>query len=779
MRRSYTASRPVAYWPLEDGSTAASVASALASQPPMTITGLVSTGEIPDDQWWSDGIQWGTSTLADVSAGGRLTAQMPAEAVAATSTAWSLLVATSSDIGQAAGDQVIVEVDTPTATPYVRWQLRYIKATLRTQVVGINAAGAATVVHDGNGVTTGMQVVSLAVWQDGSAVRWGYDYSWTSNQWGATGTVAGTAGSITRIGLNPTGQTQAIGWAYGHLAVWPVVPPPATTGPARRDQYGRPGGGSLVSYDGEAATDRLARLAAEDGVPLVMPAVPEEGIRRMGPQPAGTPVDLYLDCEHADHGLLYEDEFGLGYLPRHHRYSADPALTLDAAAGQLGADLTPASDDQQIRNQWTVERPKGSSAVAVDHSSVNAQGLIPASSTVNVRTDDMLPDDAWWRLHLSTTPGLRYPQLGINIAAHRELASAWCEVRPGGRVQVVNPPPQAPPGVIDQLVVGASETIRGRRHWRAVMNTVPAAPWQVAEVDGEQRVAADGSTLAANLSTAGTSLLLASTEANGPWTEDPADRPLDIRVGGEQVTASAIGPAARDTFSRTVSSGLGTLDTGQAWALLGTAAAFNVDGARATITHTAAASGRIATIDTGATAHRARASWSVPQLATGTALTAYVVGAFTTDASYYSARIGWIVGNQMTCSIRRRAAGVESTVASVVVPYTATVGVMYSIMIDVAGSTIRAKLWPATSPEPTGWDVTYVDPAPLTGTRAGLRTTLDAGNTNTLPLAYTIDDFAVINPQRVTLAGRGVNGVVRAWPSGTEVDVWQPAILAL
>jgi hypothetical protein len=541
MRRSYAASQPIAYWPLEDGTTAASVASAIPGHPPMSIAGTVGTGEIPEDQWWSNNTQWGAGALANVAAGGRLTAQMPTGVTAATASAWSILVATSADIDESAGDQIIVEVDTPAGVPYVRWQIRHTQAALRTQVVGIDGSGAATILWEESFVPSGMQVANLAVWQDGTAVRWGYNYLHFDADWYATGTVPGaTSGGITQVTLNPTEQTQSIGWAYGHLAVWSTEVYPATIGPPDFDEYGQFSAGSLQSFTSEAAHLRLVRLTAEDGVPLVTPEVPEEGIRRMGWQPAGTPVDLYLECEQADQGLLYEEGFGLGYLPREYRYNAEPVLTIDTAAGQLGADLDPAADDQQLRNQWTVSRPEGSSAVAVDQDSVDAQGLIPASASVNLWQDEMLTDDAWWRLHLSTTPGLRYPQLGINLAAHRELAAAWCDVRPGGRVQVVNPPPQAPPGVIDQLAVGATETIRGRRYWRAVMNTVPAAPWDVATVDGPQRVAADGSTLAVDLTASALSLQLESTADNGIWTTDMADMPVDLRIGGERVTATAI-----------------------------------------------------------------------------------------------------------------------------------------------------------------------------------------------------------------------------------------------
>ncbi|MDG4762378.1 hypothetical protein O7620_31350, partial [Micromonospora sp. WMMD710] len=35
------------------------------------------------------------------------------------------------------------------------------------------------------------------------------------------------------------------------------------------------------------------------------------------------------------------------------------------------------------------------------------------------------------------------------------------------------------------------------------------------------------------------------------------------------------------------------------------------------------------------------------------------------------------------------------------------------------------------------------------------------------------------SPQTAAISARGVNGAQRAWPAGTEVNVWQPAVAAL
>jgi hypothetical protein len=53
-----------------------------------------------------------------------------------------------------------------------------------------------------------------------------------------------------------------------------------------------------------------------------------------------------------------------------------------------------------------------------------------------------------------------------------------------------------------------------------------------------------------------------------------------------------------------------------------------------------------------------------------------------------------------------------------------------------------------------------------------------SGNTQTT-LAVGYSAVVTNSPQTVTVSARAVNGVSRAWPAGTEVDVWFPAIVGL
>jgi hypothetical protein len=55
---------------------------------------------------------------------------------------------------------------------------------------------------------------------------------------------------------------------------------------------------------------------------------------------------------------------------------------------------------------------------------------------------------------------------------------------------------------------------------------------------------------------------------------------------------------------------------------------------------------------------------------------------------------------------------------------------------------------------------------------------LATGNTNTLPLAVTFDEFALLNPQTVTVV-RGTNGLTKALPAGAAVSLANPLYLGL
>jgi hypothetical protein len=305
-----------------------------------------------------------------------------------------------------------------------------------------------------------------------------------------------------------------------------------------------PAGGG---WRGELATDRITRLCSEQGVPLALVGTTTT---MMGPQSVDTFVNLLRECETADLGLLY-DGFGagLGYTSRAARYNQATALTLDVAAGQVDDPFAPVDDDQRNRNLFKVDRKGGSSATYQDSTgplgtnSLTGIGVYDSSQTVNIAADGMLINHAGWLVHLGTVEGLRYPNLNLDLAAAPAVIDDWVASQLASRIDILGVSGKAtghPPGTVSLLKEGYTETY-GLYRWNVAANCSPSKPWDVAVAGGtSQRCGAVGSTLAADLSSGGMSLSLASTAANGIWTVDAAAFPLDIRVGGERITVSVI-----------------------------------------------------------------------------------------------------------------------------------------------------------------------------------------------------------------------------------------------
>ncbi|MEU6204597.1 hypothetical protein ABZ814_13530 [Micromonospora musae] len=413
LRRTIPATGPVAYWPIEDGLGSSSIASAIPGQEPVQITGTPEFGDPTKWEEFNARFNYGTAALVNLAEGARLSAPVSAAATAATQAGWTVAVLMQLGLSSSrASDVVAIEVDTPGGT-YVKWRLIATPAGNPDffRLVAYDASGASTVVFtDSSGYIT-LTVLNLAVWQDGANIRVGFQ--WDDPSYAKTATVAGTLRGATRVGVNTTGGTSGEPLLAGHIALWPGHGLPWVS---QAPPYGAVWKASVGhewqdftadTADGEPAAERLARLCAEDGVPLVVDGSPDSaGVVRMGFQEPGTPLDLYRECEDADGGILAEQGFGLAYLPRADRYNRAMDLPVDLAdyrvtsGGQAGV-LTPIYDDQTIRNELTVSRRDGSSVVVADEASQQRHGVYADSVELNLVDDAQLADQASWRLHLA------------------------------------------------------------------------------------------------------------------------------------------------------------------------------------------------------------------------------------------------------------------------------------------------------------------------------------------------------------------------------------------
>lgn len=309
---------------------------------------------------------------------------------------------------------------------------------------------------------------------------------------------------------------------------------------------------SLIAWSGESAANRIQRLCEEEGVPLRLVGDPDTS-EAMGPQLVGTFLAELDNAEKSDMGVLSDDRDAerLVYRTRTDLHGRAAGLTLDYAAGEITPPFKPVPDDQLTRNDVTVRRPRGSSHRAVLETgplSVAKVGRYDVAPEVSLDNDNQLPDQAGWRLHAGTINQPRHPKLRVKVAATPSLESEVASLRPGDRAVIENPPNWAGPDDHDQSLVRYVETM-SQFEWTFDLSLVPYA-YRVAEYGSAVRGPA-AAELDAGITSSATSMDIDTT--SGPlWSTDAGDYPLDVFVGGERITITAMGAATGTVQTATV-----------------------------------------------------------------------------------------------------------------------------------------------------------------------------------------------------------------------------------
>lgn len=532
---------PVAYWPCEDGARSTSLASALGG----SAMALHGTPTLSSDTGFA------CSAALPVMAGGSFVGSIPTYTnTGQLQVRWLMYLPTAP-----ADTTQLVKVATSSGTvPY--WAITYsaggnltLKGLDTDGLTVLFTSGVLPFTADGYTVDASRIRVSMELSNSGSNVAWTVGVVRASDgfNWQYNGTFSSVSvGRASAVYVTP-GQTISDG-VFGHVSVQSTV----TSAFDLR--------GQVTAFVGETAVNRLARICAEQGVNNVF--FPPYSADPMGPQLPATFMALVQECVDVDQGVLMEREvsFGLAYRCRAALYNQDARLTLSYPGNQLAAVPRPVPDDQTVRNSITASRPSGSSATATlttgalsTQDPPNGVGTYPDNPTLNVESDDDLPQHAQWRLHLGTVDEPRYPAISINLA-HPSMVTqrlAALNVLFGSRI-VVQSPPGRIGGDISQLVIGIQETITHFEH-RITFVCQPESPYRVATLDDTVygRLDTGGSTLAGDMTPTSTTVTVA-TPGSVLWTTDPAQFPFDVTVGGEQMTVTNItGAASPQTFTVT------------------------------------------------------------------------------------------------------------------------------------------------------------------------------------------------------------------------------------
>ncbi|MFF8656830.1 hypothetical protein [Streptomyces huasconensis] len=467
LRRRIPSGQPIAYWPMEEEREATRAYSPIQGVTPAAVTGLEFAA---------------VDTLPSSKALPRLTA-------AAT---LSAIVPTYADTGQwqvefvyNAGDKTPPdtapwpEVMSISTTGSVRrWWVGMRSGTVR--VLGYDSSGAELVhVSIGVGGDVFYGWVRLRLWareDPGGIVTWRIDFQDVGGSAGVYGSsFSGTTGRVTAVTANWGPLTE--GWAIGHISVLPTADNALYTG-------------SDDGYAGETAWARMLRLANEESIPMARiagPLTPE----RVGPQRPETLLALLQEAAEADGGMLLEsrERLGLLYRDRSSLYTQEPALVLDYAAGQISPPLDPVDDDTATRNDITVTRQGGSSARAVlEEGPLSVQpppagiGLYDESVTLNLDDDVQPVAQAYWRLHLGTFDGARYPSVRVLLHRRPALIPQVLSLREGDVIRLLNLPPWTAYGPVDLIVTGYTETLKPRT-WEVTFTCEPGGPWGLARIN--------------------------------------------------------------------------------------------------------------------------------------------------------------------------------------------------------------------------------------------------------------------------------------------------------
>jgi hypothetical protein len=335
-------------------------------------------------------------------------------------------------------------------------------------------------------------------------------------------TFSGSAGSPT--GWKMQGSLGFNGGNLAHVAAFNYEPPFVTYAFAN----------AANGYIGETAADRITRLCAEETVQVVVDAGISEPL---GAQNTDTFLNLLYAAESADLGILYERGAGLAYRPRGARYNRPVEFALDFTVGDVADPPEPTDDDQNLRNQWTVTRDGGSSAVATDQASVDASGLLDDSETINVATDLVLPDHASWRLATTTVDEYRWPKVDLNLARNTGQIRKWRAAQPFPRMTIAHEPSQVAGNAVDVTVLGYSQNL-SPFGWDIELNCAPSSPWSdIAVYDASRKDSASTTLASAIATTTATSVAIKTTNPVEVWSTTAG---YDWAVAGERMTVTSI-----------------------------------------------------------------------------------------------------------------------------------------------------------------------------------------------------------------------------------------------
>jgi len=418
------------------------------------------------------------------------------------------------------------------------------------------------------GVRDSRKLISVELSQNGANIDWllftqdilSDDTAPNSATTLSTGSFAGE--TIGRIHSAAVPQNNA-GVAIGHLAI------------GRDQSFGFDLDQALIGWKGESAGDRAERLCGEFGVPFVdVSGGSLSDSQPMGVQPLATAQDLLDEIERTDAGIWYDPRStiagpaGLTYVPCRFLYNAGSGLSLTYA--DIVPPLKPLTSGQAVRNDITVRNRTGATARAVLASgplsvqpAPDGIGTADTQIDVNLASDELLPNLAQWYLHRFTYGGYRWPEIRVvDLAADPSLVPAAATLEIAEQLELDGLPPDITPNTARLLVTQITETVTSKGRELGFTCT-EAGVYDVGKLDDTDYsyLGSDGSTVNTSFSAGvGTSLSVAVAAGYPLWVTGAVN--FDIDAGGVRLHVTNIaGASSPQTFTVTAAAVNGVVKT--------------------------------------------------------------------------------------------------------------------------------------------------------------------------------------------------------------------------
>lgn len=256
--------------------------------------------------------------------------------------------------------------------------------------------------------------------------------------------------------------------------------------------------------------------------------------------------------------------------------------------------------------------------------------------------------------------------------------------------------------------------------------------------------------------TIGTTAAEAGSVATRTWSGLEPDTWYEWRAvtsDGSESTSSPIWefrtPAGRtivdDSFTRTVSNGWGAAPDGATWQIAGSGGSYAVDGSAGRIV-AAVGSTRQVRLPAALSDAEIQTDLAVSPVATGSGTYVTVLGRLSGSSSYRT-RVRFMAGGSVSLALTR-STGTEVTLSSLTIPgLTVGAGQYLRLRFELQGhapTSLRAKLWPRTQPEPVAWTLAANDTStavPGTGTSG---VDVYPSGSSTGPATVTFDRYTVL-----------------------------------